>query len=164
MFTGSTLGPVSAGFGELLKEEEAQPRLFLAFLNQSSLPFLQAQPCCWFVLFFGYLHYLGSRFFYVGATFFLYRGNGGFPGSPTWCLLIFFIYASGYSRHHLLGCHEAAHPQLLVQGSGGGVSQRERMCQFSNPAKVGVCACWRGRRKLGGLFLSFVLGLKRGWA
>lgn len=81
MFTGSTLGPVSAGFGELRKEEEAQPRLFLAFLNQSSLPFLQAQPCCWFVLFFGYLHYLGSRFFYVGATFFCTEVTGVFQGA-----------------------------------------------------------------------------------
>lgn len=26
MFTGSTLGPVSAGFGALRKEEEAQPK------------------------------------------------------------------------------------------------------------------------------------------
>lgn len=131
MFTGSTLGPVSAGFGELGKEEEAQPGLFLAFLNQSSLPFLQAQPCCWFVLFFGYLHYLGSRFFYVGVTF-LYRGNWGFSGSPTWCLLpyfLFLIYASGCSRHHLLGCHGAAHPQLL--GWGEVESPRGRECTSS---------------------------------
>lgn len=34
------LGPVSELSRELGKEEEAQPRLFLAFLNQSSLPFL----------------------------------------------------------------------------------------------------------------------------
>lgn len=72
MFTGSTLGPVSAGFGELGKEEEAQPRLFLAFLNQSSLPFLQAQPCCWFVLSWVFALF-GEQVFLCGSHFFVQR-------------------------------------------------------------------------------------------
>lgn len=39
------------------------------------------------------------------------------------------------------------------------------MCQFSNPAKVGVCACacvLQGKGKARGLMLPFAVGLREG--
>lgn len=50
---------------------------------------------------------------------FLYRGNWDFFREPYLVppfLFSFLIYASGCSRHHLLGCHGVVHPQLPRQG------------------------------------------------
>lgn len=141
-----------AGSEELGEEEEAQPRLFLAFLNQSSLPFLQPSLAAGIFLSFGYLHYLGSRIFYVGATF-LYRGKLGFFKEPYLVPPLYFlssIYASGYSRHHLLGCQGAASlPRCLGWGSWSFL-QRGHTTTLAQPEGRGVCACGGGHCKVRG--------------
>lgn len=61
---------VRAGSGELGKEEGHSSH-FLAFLNQSSLPFLPAQPCCWFFPFLWVFALFGEQVFLCGSHFFV---------------------------------------------------------------------------------------------
>lgn len=155
---------VRAGFGELGKEEEAQPRLFLAFLNQSSLPFLQAQPCCWLSFSLGICTIWGAGFSMWEPLF--CTEVMGFFREPTWCLLpyfLFLIYASGCSRHHLLDAMGLPTHSCLSRGRWNLL--RVGMCQLSNLAKGGayMCACTlQGKGKAGDLLLPFAVGLKEG--
>lgn len=60
----------------------AQLTLFLAFPNQSSLPFLPAQPCCWFFFLSWVFALFVEQVFLCGSHFFLYRGKLGFFREP----------------------------------------------------------------------------------
>lgn len=70
---------------------ETQLTLFLPFLNQSSLPFRPAQPCCWLFPFLWVFALFGEQVLLCGSHFFVQGANWGFSGSPVWCLLPIFF-------------------------------------------------------------------------
>lgn len=62
----------------------------------------------------GYLHYLWSRIFYAGATFFM-GVCWGFSGSPTWgSLLIFFSQSMQAAPAAIISCNARGLPPWFL--------------------------------------------------
>lgn len=155
-----------AGFGELGEEEAAQPRLFLVFLTKVLCHSYKPRLAAGLSFSLGICTIWGAGFSMWEPLF--CTEVMGFFREPVWCLLPSFSFLNLCKRLQPpsspgmpQGC-----PPIAAWAGGRWNLPRVGMCQFSNPAKVGVrvCACMlQGKGKAGGL-LPFAVGLKRGWA
>lgn len=164
MFTGSTLGPVSElALGSWARKGRPSPDSSWPFstkvLCHSYTPSLAAGLS--FSLGICTIWGAGFSMWEPLFFFFLYRGNWVFFREPYLVPPFLFFFLNLCKRLQPpsspgmpWGC-----PPPAAWARGSRISQREGMCQFSNPAKVGVCVL-EGKGKAGGL-LPFAVGLKR---
>lgn len=139
------------------KEEEAQPRLFLAFLNQSSLPFHKPSLAAGF--FFLWVFALCGEQVFLCGSHFLYRGKLGFFREP---------YLVPPSLYFLNLCKQLWLPSSLGIPPRMGVKPlRRRGCTSSLAwSEVGgMHGRGQGKMKgrLRGLFCPLELGELRAW-
>lgn len=119
VFTGSALEPVSQlAVGSWARKRRPRPDSSWPFstkvLCHSYKPSLAAG-----LSFSSGICTIWGAGFSTWEPLFLYRGNWGFSGSPlgaSFLIFLFLIYASGCSRHHLLGCHGLPTHSCLGRG------------------------------------------------
>lgn len=135
----------------------AQLKFFLAFLNQSSSPFLAAQPCCWIFFFPLGICTIWGAGFSMREPLFCTGGKLGFFREPYLVLPSLFSFLNLCKRlwrpPSSPGMPEGCHPAL---GHRVVEPPRRRRCSSSLAwPEVRVCVLGGGRGRWAELCLPF---------